>query len=91
MRPEDRDEMAAPADAFGITPEELCVRLAKTAGIDRRVIVRSKSGGLRIVATGEKLRLAADEFILNVPIGMVRRAMRETKRKNGVIRRADLD
>lgn len=74
------DEILSAAEELGITSEEMCVRLAKKLGIDKRVIVRSRSGELRIVQPGEKLRLSEGEFIANLHPRIIRESAKEVVR-----------
>lgn len=74
------EEILATANALGLTSEETCVRLARKRGVSKRVIVRSRGGGLRIVQPGEELTLAADEFIANLHPRLVREAESEINR-----------
>lgn len=76
----DRDVGLAAASELGITSAEMYVRLARKRGVDKRVIVRSRGGGLRIVQPGETLRLTADEFIANLHPRVAREATREIDR-----------
>ena len=90
MRPQLKRKLKDHADALGVTPEVLCVRLAKKLGFQRRIIVRSETGDLRVVAPGEKLKLKHGEFIAHVPLRMISEALREIDRK-GEIKEIDLD
>ena len=90
MRHDSKEKLQEHAGALGLTPEVLCVRLAKKLGFQRRIIVRSRAGGLRIVPPGQKLHLKKDEFIANVPRSMVVEALRELKSRQ-TISESDLD
>ena len=78
------------AERLGCSPEALCARLAKKQGVDGRVVVRSRSGGLRVVRRGEKLQLREDEFITAVPRAMEVFAEKELTRTGRPLNDSDL-
>lgn len=89
MMKRDIDRARERADEIGLQPEELIVRIARRLGISKRIVVRSTSGGLRIVEPGDNLVLADNEFIANVPRRMIRAALADIDRKGGRIARDD--
>lgn len=90
MRHDTKRTLQDNANELGCSVEILCARIAKARGVDGRIVVRSLSGGLRVVRRGEKLRLHDGEFITTVPRAMEVFAEKELKRAGKHFKKTDL-